>query len=71
MSGAARRAKWVAWVSCSVTPRASGLSEYQQESLRKLRIPFELEKVDKLAALSKAKIVFRALARDVDAAEKR
>jgi hypothetical protein len=46
------------------------LSEDQQESLRKLRTPFELEKVDKLAALSKAKILLRALANDVDAAEK-
>ena len=49
---------------------AYGLSEDQQERLRKLRIPFELEKVDKLAALSKAKILLRALANDVDAAEK-
>jgi hypothetical protein len=45
------------------------LSEDQQESLRKLRTSFELEKVDKVAALSKAKILLRALANDVDAAE--
>ena len=49
---------------------AYALSEDQQESLRKLRTPFELEKVDKLAALSKAKILLRALVNDVDAAEK-
>jgi hypothetical protein len=48
---------------------AYALSEDQQESLRKLRTPFELEKVDKLAALSKAKILLRALVNDVDAAE--
>jgi hypothetical protein len=48
---------------------AYGLTDDQQERLRKLRIPFELEKVDKLAALSKAKILLRALASDVDAAE--
>jgi hypothetical protein len=45
------------------------LSESQQEDLRKMQIPFEFEKIDKLAALSKAKIVLRALARDFDAGE--
>ena len=49
---------------------AYALSEDQQESLRRLRTSFELEKVDKLAALSKAKILLRALSNDVDAAEK-
>ena len=49
---------------------AYALTEDQQESLRRLRTSFELEKVDKLAALSKAKILLRALANDVDAAEK-
>ena len=45
------------------------LTELQQASLSKLQIPFELEKVDKMAALQKAKITFRALVRDPDAAE--
>jgi hypothetical protein len=40
------------------------LSEEQQESLGKLRVQFELEKVDKLATLQKAKIVLRVLMRD-------
>jgi len=47
------------------------LSEDQQASLRTLRTSFELEKVDKLAALNKAKILLRALTNDVDAAEER
>lgn len=46
------------------------LTELQQENLSKLRTDFELEKVDKEAALRKAKIVFRALVRDHNAAEK-
>lgn len=46
------------------------LTEAQQENLSKLQTPFELEKVDKLAALSKAKIIFRALAGDHSAAER-
>lgn len=48
---------------------AYALSEDQQESLHRLRTPFELEKVDKLAALSKAKILLHALVNDVEAAE--
>lgn len=45
------------------------LTEEQEERLEKMRVDFELEKVDLQAALSKAKIVFRALARDHNAAE--
>jgi hypothetical protein len=45
------------------------LTEEQEEQLEKLRLNFELEKVDLQAALRKAKIVFRALARDHDASE--
>jgi hypothetical protein len=45
------------------------LTEEQEEHLEKMRLDFELEKVDLQAALRKAKIVFRALARDHNAAE--
>ncbi|HEX8748391.1 MAG TPA: hypothetical protein VF717_14540 [Pyrinomonadaceae bacterium] len=45
------------------------LTEEQEEKLEKMRLTFELEKVDLQAALRKAKIVFRALARDHDASE--
>jgi hypothetical protein len=45
------------------------LTEEQEEQLEKMRLTFELEKVDLQAALSKAKIVFRALARDHNASE--
>ncbi|HEY0323393.1 MAG TPA: hypothetical protein VGC66_20720 [Pyrinomonadaceae bacterium] len=40
------------------------LTEEQEEKLEKLQVEFELEKVDLQAAVSKAKILFRALARD-------
>jgi Spy/CpxP family protein refolding chaperone len=40
------------------------LTEEQEEQLEKLQVEFELEKVDLQATLSKAKILFRALARD-------
>ena len=46
-----------------------GLSDDQVEQLNKLMLQFELEKVDKQAALQKAKINWRALIRDVDADE--
>ena len=45
------------------------LTEEQEELLEKMRLDFELEKVDLQAALRKAKIVFRALAREHDSAE--
>lgn len=45
------------------------LTEEQEERLEKMRVDFELEKVDLQAALRKAKIVFRALARDHNASE--
>jgi hypothetical protein len=45
------------------------LSEEQEEQLQKMQTDFELEKVDLLAALRKAKIVFRALIREPDSAE--
>lgn len=45
------------------------LTEEQEERLEKMRITFELEKVDLQAALRKAKIVFRGLARDHGASE--
>ena len=40
------------------------LTEQQQENLSRLRVQFELEKVDKLASLQKAKIALRSLMRD-------
>ncbi len=46
------------------------LTDSQQASLNKLRTRFEIEKIDKLAALDKAKIAFRALIRDPQAAER-
>ena len=46
------------------------LTESQRQNLNKLRIRFELEKVDKLAALQKAKITLRALMHDPEAAER-
>jgi hypothetical protein len=45
------------------------LTEEQEEQLEKMRVTFELEKVDLQAALRKAKILFRALARDHSATE--
>lgn len=45
------------------------LTEEQEEKLEKMRVTFELEKVDLQAALRKAKIVFRSLARDHQASE--
>ena len=45
------------------------LTEQQEEQLEKMQMQFELEKVDLQAALRKAKIVFRALARDPESAE--
>jgi hypothetical protein len=46
-----------------------GLKPEHEEKLNKMRTDFELEKVDLLAALSKAKIIFRSLARDLDSSE--
>jgi hypothetical protein len=46
-----------------------GLNDSQIAQLTKLQLAFELEKVDLQAALQKAKITWRALIRDVDAAE--
>lgn len=45
------------------------LTEEQEEQLEKMKLDFELEKVDLQAALRKAKIVFRALARDHNSSE--
>ncbi|HKS28358.1 MAG TPA: hypothetical protein VJS44_11085 [Pyrinomonadaceae bacterium] len=45
------------------------LTEEQEERLEKMRVTFELEKVDLQAALQKAKILFRSLARDHNASE--
>lgn len=45
------------------------LTEEQEERLEKMQLDFELEKVDLQAALRKAKIVFRALARDHNSSE--
>jgi len=45
------------------------LTEDQQDRLEKLRLDHELEKVDLRAAVAKAKIRLRALARDYDAPE--
>lgn len=45
------------------------LTEEQEELLEKMQLDFELEKVDLQAALRKAKIVFRALARDHNTSE--
>lgn len=45
------------------------LTEEQEEQLERLKLDFELEKVDLQAALRKAKIVFRARARDHNAPE--
>jgi hypothetical protein len=46
------------------------LTAKQEAQLNKMRVEFELEKVDLRAALSKAQIMFRALIRDVDSPEK-
>lgn len=46
-----------------------GLSDNQVEQLNKMLVDFELEKVDLHAALQKAKILWRALVRNIDAAE--
>jgi Spy/CpxP family protein refolding chaperone len=46
-----------------------GLNDNQIEQLNKMMLEFELEKVDRQAALQKAKINWRALIRDVDADE--
>jgi hypothetical protein len=46
-----------------------GLEPDQIEQLNNLMLEFELEKVDKQAALQKAKINWRALIRNVDADE--
>ena len=51
------------------TAEEHNLTELQQENLCQMQTRFELEKVDKEAALRKAKIIFRAVARDHDAAE--
>lgn len=45
------------------------LTEEQEERLESMKLNFELEKVDLQAALRKAKILFRALARDHAASE--
>lgn len=45
------------------------LTEEQEERLEQLQVEFELEKVDLQAALSKAKIQYRALVRDHSANE--
>jgi len=45
------------------------LTDDQQEKLSNMRTEFELEKVDLLAALSKAKIIFRSVIRNIDAPE--
>lgn len=45
------------------------LTEDQTEQLTRMQLDFELEKVDLEAALRKAKIRWRALIRDIDAAE--
>jgi hypothetical protein len=45
------------------------LTEEQEERLEKMQLDFELEKVDLQAALRKAKIVLRALARDHNSSE--
>jgi len=45
------------------------LTEEQEERLEKMKVEFELEKVDLQAALSKAKIQYRALARDHSSSE--
>ncbi len=46
-----------------------GLNDNQIEQLTKMMLEFELEKVDLQAALQKAKINWRALVRNIDAAE--
>jgi Spy/CpxP family protein refolding chaperone len=46
-----------------------GLNDDQIEKLNKLMLEFELEKVDRQAALQKAKINWRALVRNIDANE--
>jgi len=45
------------------------LDDGKQEKLHKLQVSFELEKIDKLAAMHKAKVMLRALMRDHDATE--
>lgn len=46
------------------------LTEEQEERLNEIRTEHELEKIDLLAALQKAKVMFRSLVRKHDAAEK-
>jgi len=46
-----------------------GLTDNQLDQLSELMVEFELEKVDLQAALQKAKINWRALVRNIDAAE--
>jgi hypothetical protein len=46
-----------------------GLNDSQVEQLTKMMLDFELEKIDLQAALQKAKAIWRALVRDVDANE--
>lgn len=45
------------------------LTPEQAAKLSKMRVEFELEKVDLRAALSKAQIIFRSLIRDIDSSE--
>ncbi|MBV9959940.1 MAG: hypothetical protein JO360_16050 [Acidobacteria bacterium] len=47
------------------------LTDKQQDKLNRMRTDFELEKVDLLAALSKAKIIFRSVIRDLDSPEQK
>src|SRR3982751_4077006 len=47
-----------------------GLTEEQEERLNEIRTEHELEKIDLLAALQKAKVMFRSLVRSHNAAEK-
>jgi len=47
-----------------------GLTEQQEESLNELKTNHELEKIDRLAAVQKAKVRFRSLIRKHDAPEK-
>ena len=45
------------------------LTDEQEDKLNKMRVEFELEKVDLRAALARAQILFRALIRDPDSSE--
>jgi hypothetical protein len=47
-----------------------GLTEEQEERLNELRTAHQIEKIDLLAALQKAKVMFRSLVRKHDAPEK-